>query len=45
MTQNDDVQSEAANRPAPGKHKEIRGFSETVGNDIMKAKTSKGSQV
>ena len=45
MTQNDDVQLEAANRPVPCKHREIGGFSETVGNDIMKAKTSRGSQI
>ena len=38
-TQNDGLQSEAANRLVPCKHKEIRGFSETFGNDKIKART------
>jgi hypothetical protein len=33
LTQNDDLQLEAANRPVPCKYKGIRGFSETFGND------------
>jgi hypothetical protein len=33
LTQNDGLQSEAVNRPVPCKHKGIRGFSETFGND------------
>jgi hypothetical protein len=33
LTQNDGLQSEAANRLVPCKYKGIRGFSETFGND------------
>jgi hypothetical protein len=33
LTQNDGLQLEAANRLVPCKHKGIRGFSETFGND------------
>jgi hypothetical protein len=39
LTQNDGLQSEAVNRPVPCKHKGIRGFSETSGNDQIKART------
>ena len=44
-TQNEGLQSEAANRPVPCKHKGIRGCSETFGNDQIKARTFRGSLV
>jgi hypothetical protein len=38
-TQNDGPQSEAANRLVPRRHKGIRGFADTFGNDQIKART------
>jgi len=45
LTQSDDLQLETANRLVPCKHKGIRGFSETFGNDQIKARTFSRSLV
>ena len=45
LTQNDGLQSEAANRPVPCKHKGTRGFPDNFGSNRIKAVAFRGSQV
>jgi hypothetical protein len=44
LTQNDQVQLEAANRPVPCKHKGIREYPDNFGSDRIKAVAFRGSQ-
>ena len=45
LTQNDGLQSEAANRPVPCKHKGIRQFPDIFGSTRVKARTFSWSPV